>query len=100
MIEHIVLLKFSEQTTQDQKDEALKKLVHLGNVLPGILDIQAGYDFSGRAQGYEAGLTVRFESKEALQNYGPSEAHQSVIKYLDEIGTLDRLVMDFELESK
>lgn len=96
MIEHLVLLKFSDQTTQEQKDEALKRLVNLRKVLPGILDIHAGYDFSGRSQGFEAALSVRFESKEALQKYGPSEAHQEVVRFLDEIGTNDRLVLDYE----
>lgn len=96
MIEHIVLFKFSSETTKDQKDEALKRLENLGNLLPGVLDIHAGYDFSGRNQGFEAGLTVRFESKEALLNYGPSEEHQAVLRYLDEIGTTDKLVVDFE----
>ncbi len=97
MIEHIVLLKFSEETTKDQKDEALKRLEALGTQLPGILNIQGGYDFSNRSQGFEAAITVRFESKEALQNYGPSDAHQAVVRYLDEIGCKDRLVVDFEL---
>lgn len=96
MIEHIVLLKFSPETSQEQKDEALRRLEGLGSQLPGIVDIHAGYDFSNRAKGFEGALTIRFESREALQNYGPSEEHQAVVRYLDEIGTVDRLVVDFE----
>lgn len=97
MIEHIVFFKFSPETTKEQKDEAIKRLKNLANVLPGIVDIQAGYNFSERAKGYEIGLTVRFENRAALENYGPSSEHQAVVSYLDEIGNNDRLVVDFDL---
>jgi hypothetical protein len=97
MIEHIVFFKFSPETTQAQKEEGIKRLKGLKDQLPGIVDLQAGFNFSERSKGYEVGLTVRFESKEDLLNYGPSDEHQAVVHFLEEIGNTDKLVIDFEL---
>jgi hypothetical protein len=97
MIEHIVLLKFSADTTDDQKQELIRRTLLLKNVIPGIVDIQQGYNFSNRSQGYEMGLTVRLEDKASLENYGPHPAHQAVFSYLKEIGLVDSIVVDFEI---
>lgn len=97
MVEHIVFFKFDPKTTQAQKEEAITQLKGLKEQLPGILDIQAGLNFSERSQGYELGLTVRFDSKESLINYGPSDEHQEVVRFLESIGNTDKLVVDFEI---
>ncbi|KGP72793.1 Dabb family protein [Pontibacillus yanchengensis] len=97
MIEHIVIFKFNDQTTEDQKKEAITQLKSLKQEIPGIIDIQAGVNFSDRSQGFELGLTVRFEDKQSLENYGPHEKHQEVVSYLKEIGLSDIVVVDFEI---
>jgi hypothetical protein len=97
MVEHIVLIKFSTTSTKDQKEELIRRTLRLKNVIPGILDIQQGFNFSNRSQGYEIGLTVRFEDKASLDNYGPHPAHQEIITYLKEIGMEDSIIVDFEL---
>ncbi|WP_226659540.1 Dabb family protein [Pseudalkalibacillus hwajinpoensis] len=96
MIEHVVLFKFSDETTLEQKEEGMRRLLEVKDKIPGIVDIQAGNNFSDRSQGFESGLTVRFESKEALEAYGPHPAHQEVVGYLKEIGMSDVLALDFE----
>ncbi|WP_018923482.1 Dabb family protein [Salsuginibacillus kocurii] len=97
MIEHVVILKFKEETTEAQRDEAAKKLQSLENEIPGIIDLKAGRNFSERGQGFDVGLTVRFEDKAALEAYGPHPKHKEVTSYLKEIGMVDIIVMDFEL---
>ncbi|MDR4947637.1 Dabb family protein [Neobacillus cucumis] len=97
MIEHIVLLKFSSETTEVQKQELIRRTLQLKNVIPGIVDIQQGYNFSNRSQGFEIGLTVRFEDKASLENYGPHPEHQAVFSYLKEIGLVDSIIVDFEI---
>lgn len=97
MIEHIVLLKFSSKTTKDQKDELIRKTLDLKNVIPGIVDIQQGYNFSNRSKGYEMGLTVRLEDRSFLDTYIPHPAHQEILSLLNEIGMEDLLVVDFEI---
>lgn len=97
MIEHIVLFKFDEKATKEQKDEGIKRLCHLSEELPGIIDIQAGHNYSNRSKGYSVGLTVRFETKAAHEHYTPSPEHQAVVSYLKEVGLVDTLSVDFEI---
>lgn len=97
MVEHIVIFKFNETTSVDQQTEAIGKLKNLKNEISGIVDIQAGLNFSDRSQGFQVGLTVRFEDKQALEAYGPHEKHQEAVSYLKEIGLSDIVVVDFEL---
>ncbi|MBS4211634.1 MULTISPECIES: Dabb family protein [Neobacillus] len=96
MVEHIVLLKFSPKTTIEQKQETISRTLLLKEVIPGIMDIQQGINFSNRSKGFEIGLTVRFEDRTSLENYGPHPAHQEVFAYLQEIGVEDIIVVDFE----
>ncbi len=97
MVEHIVLIKFSKETTEAQKDELIRRTLELKDVIPGIVDLQQGRNFSDRNKGYEVGLTVRFEDKAALENYGPHPKHQEIVSYLKEIGLEDTIVIDFEI---
>lgn len=97
MIEHIVLIKFSSNTTEEQKKELIRRTLLLKEKIPGILDIQQGFNFSERSQGYEVGLTVRFLNRDALENYGPHPAHQEIVTYLKEIGLEDSIIVDFEI---
>lgn len=101
MIQHIVLFKFEAETTDDQIDEAARRLRHLKHELPGIIDIQAGRNYSPRSKGYALGLAVQFKSKADHERYTPSPEHQSVVSYINSIGQTDSLAVDFEIpESK
>jgi heme-degrading monooxygenase HmoA len=97
MIEHIVLFKFSEKTTKEQKEEGMRRLRELKKLLPGIVDLQTGFNFTQRSKGYEIGLVVRFATKADFEHYGPSPEHQAVVAYLKEIGLEDTLALDFEI---
>lgn len=97
MIEHIVLIKFSSKTTVEQKEELIKKTLLLKEIIPGIIDIQQGLNFSNRSKGFEVGLTVRFKDRTSLESYGPHPAHQEVVHYLNEIGIEDSIIVDFEI---
>lgn len=97
MLEHIVLLKFSTGTKPEQIDELIYRTKRLREWIPGIVDIQQGHNFSKRNQGYQVGLTVRFESGHALEQYGPHPMHQEVLAYAKEIGLVDSIIVDFEL---
>lgn len=96
MVEHIVLLKFSKEATQSQKEELIQKTYALKDVIPGIVDLQQGFNFSDRNNGFEVGLTVRFENRDSLNNYGPHPSHQAITAYLKEIGVEDSIIVDFE----
>lgn len=97
MIEHIVLIKSAPETTGAQKQELIDRTLKLKDEIPGIIDIQQGLNFSTRNQGYDMGLTVRFEDRQALERYLPHPAHQAIIAYLKEIGVEDTIIVDFDI---
>ncbi|OLN21513.1 stress protein [Domibacillus antri] len=99
MIDHIVIVKFNESTTEEQLLEVVKRFKALKNHLSGVVDLQAGINFSDvtKSKGYQVVLTVRFEDKAALEAYGPHPEHQAVAAYIREVGRLDSIVVDIEI---
>jgi hypothetical protein len=97
MIDHIVLVKFGESTTQEQLNEVVTRFKALRQHLTGIVDLQAGINFSEKNQGYQIVLSVRFENRAALEAYGPNPEHQAVAAYIREVGRVDSIVVDIEL---
>ncbi|WP_078555603.1 Dabb family protein [Bacillus alkalicellulosilyticus] len=97
MIDHIVLVKFADTTTEEQLQEVIEQFKALKGNLDGIVDLQAGLNFSEKGQGYQLVLTVRFENKAALEAYGPNPDHQAVAAKIREIGRMDSIVVDIEI---
>ncbi|MEK8130413.1 Dabb family protein [Paenibacillus filicis] len=97
MIDHIVLVKFGETTTQEQLQEVADRFKALRGKLQGVVDLQAGINFSEKSQGYQIVLSVRFENKAALEAYGPNPDHQAVAAYIREVGRVDSIVVDIEI---
>jgi hypothetical protein len=95
MIEHIVIFKFKESASMSQIENAIIMLKDLKKEIPGIVDIQAGQNLSKRSQGFELGLTVRIENIRALEEYGPHPKHQEIVRYLEKIGLVDTIILDF-----
>ncbi len=97
MIEHIVLFKWKSDTTSEAIDAAMAALKGLRTVIPGIVDLTIGPNFTDRSQGFTHGLVVRFADKAALDHYGPCAEHQAVVqKYILPIRE-DILAVDYEI---
>jgi len=96
MLDHIILLKFQEQTSQDQLQAVIDRFKSLRQHLWGVLDLQAGLNFSERNQGYQLVLTVRFESREALAAYESNAEHHACSAFIRQSGRLDGIVVDIE----
>lgn len=97
MIDHIVLVKFGESTTQEQLVEVVSRFQALRAHLQGVVDLQAGLNFSEKNQGYQIVLSVRFEDRAALEAYGPNPQHQAVSAYIREAGRVDSIIVDIEI---
>lgn len=97
MIDHIVLVKFSDATTQEQLREVVDRFKALRSHLTGIVDLQAGLNFSEKNKGYQVVLSVRFEDRAALEAYGPNPHHQTVAAFIREVGREDSLIVDIEI---
>jgi hypothetical protein len=97
MIDHIVLVKFADSTTQEQLAEVVTRFKALREHLTGIVDLQAGLNFSEKNQGYQVVLSVRFEDRASLEAYGPNPKHQAVAAFIREVGRVDSIVVDIEI---
>jgi hypothetical protein len=95
MIKHIVLFKFSEQTSNEQKEEVIIRLRSLKEEITGIIDILAGINFSPNNSGFDIGLTVLFSDRHAFEIYGPHPKHQEVVSFLKDVGMTDIIIVDF-----
>ncbi|WJH34814.1 Dabb family protein [Paenibacillus sp. CC-CFT747] len=94
MYEHLVVFRFNDLLTAEKEDELLGMLLGLKGEIPGIAELTAGRNVTEETdnrRGYAIGLRVTFESKEALQAYGPHPAHQRFVRALD--GLLDNVVV-------
>lgn len=99
MYEHMVFFKFNEKITPEKEQELLKKLLALKGSIPGIIELTAGFNVTeeeDRKQGYTLGLRVTFESKKALQAYGPHPDHQEFVQSLSDVAA-DVIVVDYPI---
>ena len=96
MIDHIVLFKFKIGTEKSAINKMAAQLAGLKHVIPEIISITCGENFSNRAQGFEQGLVVRFASRCDLQIYGEHPIHRSVVETYVKPILADILAVDFE----
>lgn len=97
MIDHIVLIKFAESTTREQMEEVVARFKALRAHLTGVVDLQAGINFSDKSKGHQVALSVRFEDRAALEAYFPNPHHQAIAAFIRECGRVDSIVVDFEI---
>lgn len=96
MIEHIVLIRWKEDASQEAKDSAMTELRNLKGKIPSILEVTSGVNFSERAKGYTHGLVFHFKDKAAVEAYLAHPDHVHVVqKFLNPFRE-DTLVFDYE----
>jgi len=98
MVEHLVLLKWNAEARPERIEAALDGLRALKGQIPGILDLTCGHNFSDRAQGFHAGLLVRFTDRAALDAYLPHPAHQRVVQDLLNPIREETIALDYETD--
>jgi hypothetical protein len=97
MVEHVVLFKTTAGATEEQKERMVAELAALRGKIPGILDLTVGRNFSSRNQGYDIGLVVRFENRDALEVYLPHPAHRGCVDTFVAPIKEDVIVVDYEI---
>lgn len=94
---HIVLLKFKPEVTQETIDEIFKLVEELKDKIPGMLDYSGGPYSSdeGINEGYTHGLVMTFADAESRDAYLPHPAHEVVKEAI--IPTIEGLLaFDYE----
>ncbi len=77
---HLVWFRWSPAATAEQIDGAMKALVALQGVVPGVLEISVGKNITERSKGYTHGLLVKLVDAAALPVYADHPAHLAVVK--------------------
>ncbi|HSF25452.1 MAG TPA: Dabb family protein [Blastocatellia bacterium] len=96
MVEHILLMRWTDEASQEAIDNALTELRGLKDKIAGIVDMSCGANFSERAKGYTHGMVMRFADRLALEAYFPHPEHQRVVQNFINPIRADTLILDYE----
>ncbi|MDE2126974.1 MAG: Dabb family protein [Armatimonadetes bacterium] len=97
MIEHLVLFKWRDTVTPRDVAEIREALLGMRGRIDGLQDLVCGENFSERAQGWQFGLAVRFETREALEAYARDPVHEKVVEQFINPARSEVLALDFEI---
>jgi Stress responsive A/B Barrel Domain len=97
LVEHIVLIRWTEEASRAAIDSAMAELWGLKDKIAGIVELSVGANFSERAKGFTHGMVVRFTDRAALEAYGPHPEHQRVVQNVLGPIRADILIFDFQL---
>lgn len=93
---HTVLFQFKAQATPAQIQLVLSDIRRLQAVIPGLLSVAGGPNFSSRSHGFTHGVTLRFADRAALAAFYTHPAHQQLVTASLKPLLADLLVLDFE----
>ena len=96
MIKHIVMWKFTDETTEADKLEMKRQLEALKGVVPSLLDIEIGLNFSPCAPAKDMVLMTEFQTLEDLKAYASHPEHQKVVAFVKPFVD-ERAVVDYEI---
>ncbi len=85
MLTHIVVWKYKDEITEEQREDHRNQLKNLPNVIENIESFSVGADVLHLDRSYDTGLVAVFADKEALDAYTIHETHQQVAKIGKEI---------------
>ncbi|MGA1205503.1 MAG: Dabb family protein [Opitutales bacterium] len=99
MITHLVFFNMQPEANgssgEDNAQELVRRLRELPAMIPVIVELEAGLDFSKSPASYEVGLLTKFHSREDLETYRVHPAHQEVVQFVQQT-TSARAVVDYE----
>ena len=79
MIYHNVWFKLKNEGNQADREQIENGLKAMIPLIPGIVELKVGPDFSGRSKGFEVGLLVTFVTREDGDIYQDHPDHQKFI---------------------
>ncbi|TLP57991.1 MULTISPECIES: Dabb family protein [Microbispora] len=80
MFRHIVLLKWTDDATEEQRAEVARRLNELPGVIPEIRTYQIGLDAGVNQGNFSFAVTAEFDSPEDYIVYRDHPAHLAVIE--------------------
>lgn len=96
MVDHLVFFKFKSEVTPARRAEIGRALCALKGVVPGVIEITCGENFTDRGQGHQFGLFVRLEDKAALATYATHPAHKEIVETMIKPFAENIMAIDYE----
>ena len=87
MIKHIVFFKINAEKKEKELSTLKEMIENLGDLIPSIIKIEAGLNFSPRENAYDIALVAEFKNKEGLEEY---QIHPDHVKLIEHLKKLDR----------
>ena len=99
MINHVVLFKLKDFTSETEKQEVLKefrtKLLALKNQIKEVKYMEVGTHYVLNSPSYDLCLISHFESIDDLEKYKVHPDHLVVVDFVKAV-TVERAAVDFE----
>ncbi|RYX81464.1 Dabb family protein [bacterium] len=95
MIYHMVWFKLRDDVSSEDKEFLKSQLEGMIPLIPEIVELHCGEDFSGRSRGFQWGLLVKFNTREDGQIYDKHPDHQAFIGRCKHLW-LEVQALDFE----
>lgn len=96
MVSHIVMFKFRDNIQDDKAYKAKDMILSLKELVPVVLDIEAGLNFSNEDRSMDLSLSVKLQNREDLDTYAVHPEHIKVVDYLKSIISYSKVV-DYEI---
>lgn len=94
MVKHIVFWKVEGGPSGENAQKVKELLEGLKGKIPGMLELEVGFDFSNSEQSADVALYSVFNSKEALDGYIVHPEHQKVVPFIKSVAK-ERRVVDY-----
>lgn len=94
MVTHIVMWKLKDKSPENVR-RVQAMLLGMKGRIPGMLDLEAGVDYTRSERSFELALITRHESRDALDQYQVHPVHEQVKKVMLELRDVSAAV-DFE----
>lgn len=94
--QHVALMRFPHTLAADELAWMNRVIRTWPEVIGGMESLAWGTDVSGRAQGFQFGIVVRFRDEAAAQGYQVHARHQELVHWIrDRAGEV--LAFDFPI---
>lgn len=100
MVKHIVLWTLKEsaegRSAHENALEMKSQLEALRGIVPGLLDIEVGIDFSRTESSADVALYSEFTDRQALAAYQVHPAHVAAAGFANRV-RVERIIADYEV---
>ncbi len=97
MFRHVVVFKFTPETTRDQLEELARQLRTLPGAIPEIKDYHVGLDAGLNPDSYQFAVVADFDNVDDYLVYRDHPVHRDIISTYVRPIVADRAAVQYEL---